>query len=164
MWEGVWIPVTRTFRELGLDIDEPRISTMASDIGPIPTDGGNYLKFLIEVREAAEGDGGIEDRRAAVAKVFRDPAWRKTVRSLDGPDAALGKLFPPFVSTVPRIPSKVALALIEAGYSSPAAISAASDAQLRGIAGVGPGTIASLRSEASQASDRDAKFVDRVIR
>ena len=32
MWEGIWLAKTRTFRELGIDIDEFQESTMASNI------------------------------------------------------------------------------------------------------------------------------------
>ena len=39
-WEGIWVPTTRSFRELGIDIAEPSLSLMASDIGPIAADGG----------------------------------------------------------------------------------------------------------------------------
>lgn len=163
MWEGIWIPIGRTFRELGLDVDEPEF-TIASDIGPIPQDGGDYLKFLLAVRTAAEGEGGIEERRTAVARVLRNPAWRKAVQALDGSDAILDRLFPPFVSTVSRMPAKTATALIEGGYISPASINAASNMQLRAISGVGPGLIAALRSAASDASEPQARFSDCVIR
>jgi len=164
MWEGIWIPVTRSLRELGFDIDDPITGTVASDVGPIPFDGGDYLKFLFAVREAAEGNGTVQDRRDATAKSLRKPAGIKFVRALGGADAILARLFPSFASTVPRMPGKVATALIEAGFGSPSAINAASDSQLRTIDGVGPGLIAALRSQASQAPDLNSRFVDRVIR
>lgn len=163
MWEGIWIPVTHSWREMGLDLDEPSF-TMASDIGPIPDNGGEYLKFLIAVRTAAEGSGGIEERRTAVAEVLCDPAFRASVRALDGRDAILSRLFPPFVSIIPRMAARTATALIEAGYDSPDAINAATDAQLRSITGVGPGTVAGLRKASEEAPDPCAKFADRVRR
>jgi hypothetical protein len=163
MWEGIWVPIARTFRDLGLDIDEPNF-TMASDVGPIPQDGGDYLKFLLLVREAAEGGGTIKDRRDATAKAARKPAGVAFVRALGGADAILTRLFPPFVSTVPRIPAKVAAALIEAGLGSPLAIGAASDSRLRAIGGVGPGLMAALRLAAGEASDQTSDYADCVIR
>lgn len=163
MWEGIWLPVTHTWREMGFDMDEQTF-TMASDIGLIPDDGGEYLKFLIAVRTAAEGSDDIEQRRAAVVEVLRDPAWRSLVRKLDGPDAILCRLFPPFVSTVPRMPAKVATALIEAGFDSPDAINAATDAQLRNVGGVGPGLLKALRDAAREMPEPSARYADRVIR
>lgn len=163
MWEGIWIPIAQTFRDLGLDIDESNF-TMASDVGPIPQDGGDYLKFLLAVREAAEGSGTITDRRNATAKALRNPIGAKFVRALGGADAILARLLPSFVSTVPRMPAKVAAALIEAGLGSPSAIGAASDSQLRAVGGIGPGLIAALRLAADEASDQTSDYTDRAIR
>lgn len=164
MWEGCWVPKTRTFRELGLDIDEPSFATMSSDVGMIPRDGGDYLKFLLSARGAAEGTGAIEDRRAAVARVLSDPAWRKWVQALGGGDAILNRLFPPFVSTIPRMSAKAATALMNEGYGSPNSINAASDPQLQAVSGVGPVIVTALRSAASTAAEPASRFVDRVIR
>lgn len=161
MWEGIWIPIAQTFRDLGLDIDEPNF-TMASDVGPIPQGGGDYLKFLLTVREAAESEGTIQDRRDATAKALRNPAGVKFVQALGGAHSILARLFPPFISTVPRMPTKVATALIEGGFGSPAAINAASDLQLSAVSGVGPGLIAALRLAAREASEPSSDFVDQV--
>lgn len=83
-WEGVWVPVTKTFRELGLDIDDPPIGTMASSVGQIPADGGEFLKFLIAARSIAEGSGSTVDKRRALAQALRLPSWEKFVLALGG--------------------------------------------------------------------------------
>jgi hypothetical protein len=57
-----WMPVLYMFRELGSDLDEVPESTMASQIGQVPTDGGEFLPFLLEYRMIVEdGAGSIAD-------------------------------------------------------------------------------------------------------
>jgi hypothetical protein len=50
-----WVPVTKTWRSLGIDTDEIPNTTMASQIGQIPVDGGDFLPFLMEYRMIVEG-------------------------------------------------------------------------------------------------------------
>ncbi len=163
MWEGIWLPEVATFRELGLDVDEI-VSTMASDIGQIPQDGGEYLRFLIALRTAAEGVGSADERRAGVALITKDPQWCDPVGKLGGEQAVLDRLFPPFMETVPRMPTKTAAALAAAGYGTPAAVDGATDQELRAVQGVGPALVTALRTAAGAATDRGARYVDRVTR
>lgn len=53
-----WVPVLKTWRELGIDEDEIPETTMASEIGQIPVDGGDFLPFLMEYRMIVEDGGG----------------------------------------------------------------------------------------------------------
>lgn len=46
-WQGIWLPKTKSWHELGLPIDEMPTGTMASEIGPISVDGGDYLRFML---------------------------------------------------------------------------------------------------------------------
>lgn len=164
MWEGIWIPELRSWQELGIAMKELPLSTMASDIGPVPADGGQYLPFLMTVRVVAESEGSIENRRAVVAEVLTDPAWRKCVRALNGRDAILDQLFPPFLTTIPRTPEKTAIALMKVGFESPASLAGAKDSQLLAVDGVGVATIAAIRHECLLAAEPQSRFVDRVIR
>jgi hypothetical protein len=50
-----WVPVLKTWRELDIDVDEIPESTMASEVGQIPADGGDFLPFLLEYRMIVEG-------------------------------------------------------------------------------------------------------------
>lgn len=57
-----WVPVTKSWRALGIDEDDLPESTMASEIGQIPVDGGTWLPFLLEYRMIIEDGGGtLED-------------------------------------------------------------------------------------------------------
>jgi hypothetical protein len=54
MEHACWVPVTRTWRALGIDLPEIPETTMASQIGQIPVDGGDFLPFLMEYRMIVE--------------------------------------------------------------------------------------------------------------
>jgi hypothetical protein len=164
MWEGIWTILPRTFRDLGWDVDEPLPGTMASDVGPIPSDGGDYLRFLIAVREKAEAEGAPEDRRRAVAEVLEDPSWAQFIKVLGGKETILDRLFPPFISTVPRLSAATREALMIAGFDTPESIQQAGDDDLLAFKGVGPAIVQSLRASADSEPDRRSRFVDRVIR
>ena len=71
---AMWVPVTKSWRQLGIDADEIPETTMASEIGQIPVDGGDFLPFLIEYRMIVEDIGGtLEDL------VVRYPQYRNIV-------------------------------------------------------------------------------------
>jgi hypothetical protein len=53
-----WVPVPKTWRAVGIDADEMPETTMASQIGQIPVDGGDFLPFLMEYRMIVEEGGG----------------------------------------------------------------------------------------------------------
>jgi hypothetical protein len=75
-----WVPVPKSWRELGIDADEIPSSTMASQIGQIPADGGDFLPFLMEYRMivegAAEALGALGERHARYAALLAEPARR----------------------------------------------------------------------------------------
>ena len=56
-------------------MDQPAMGTMASQIGPIPSDGGEFLKFLIVVREIAETINPIEERINKIRELLAVPKW-----------------------------------------------------------------------------------------
>lgn len=53
-WQGIWIPKTKSYKDLGLDIEEIENNNCSSDIGYVnPLE---YLKFLIDFRKIVESD------------------------------------------------------------------------------------------------------------
>jgi hypothetical protein len=60
MADGIWVPQTRTWRELGLDIDEMPEGEGASDAGPVRA--SEYLPFLIAFRKIVEGNADIKEQ------------------------------------------------------------------------------------------------------
>lgn len=52
--DGIWLNDLKSFRELGIDIDEMPESTAASDVGPFLPSA--YIPFLLRFREIIESD------------------------------------------------------------------------------------------------------------
>ncbi|MGR6438841.1 hypothetical protein ACU42Y_08515 [Proteus mirabilis] len=62
-WEGIWIPHTRSWKDMGIDMKEWNTEgSMASQIGQIPSNGGDYLRFLIFTRNIKEAKASSEEK------------------------------------------------------------------------------------------------------
>lgn len=72
MQHACWVPVTRSWRSLGIDMDETPETTMASEVGQIPFNGGEFLPFLIEYRIIVEEAGGTLTDLASRYPQYRD--------------------------------------------------------------------------------------------
>ena len=75
-----WVPVPKTWHELGIAEDEIPETTMASEIGQIPVDGGDFLPFLMEHRMIVEGAAealvALGNRHTRYAALLAEPARR----------------------------------------------------------------------------------------
>jgi hypothetical protein len=69
---AIWIFVLKPWRELGIDADEIPHTTMASQIGQIPVDGGDFLPFLLEYRIIVEDGGGTLENLSARYPKYKD--------------------------------------------------------------------------------------------
>ena len=65
---------------------------MASEVGPIPVDGGDLLKLLIRVREVVEDDTPIELRRKLLRVRLNGLPWQDLIARLGGADAIVERL------------------------------------------------------------------------
>ncbi|WP_244861856.1 hypothetical protein [Pseudomonas sp. Ost2] len=83
-WQGIWVPCTRLS---GLFENG---ATMASEIGQIPISGGDFLRFLLIIREALEGLGC--DKRDAVLSAAKSESWAPIVQKLGGPEMVANRL------------------------------------------------------------------------
>jgi hypothetical protein len=73
---AIWVSVTRPWRELGIGLDDLPKGTMASQIGQVPADGGDFLPFLIEYRMIVEGTA------ASLSDLgVRYPQYREVLRA-----------------------------------------------------------------------------------
>jgi hypothetical protein len=74
------VPVPKTWRAIGIDADEIPETTMASQIGQIPVDGGDFLPFLMEYRmiveDAAEALAALGVRAPKYALLLSEPPRR----------------------------------------------------------------------------------------
>lgn len=165
MCEGIWTAHGPSFRELGIELDElPDL--MASSIGLIPGDGGDYLRCLIAVREIVESANSIDDRVTALAHEVVRPQWLKFqhVRFHSVYDIA-DYFFPAFLSEIPRLTRKAAQELRKLGLDNAEALDAATDAQLLSVTGIGPRALLEIRKKCSETTiDRDNARIDQVER
>ena len=138
--------------------------TMASDVGTVPADGGDYLKFLFKVRAIVEGLSGIELRIARLREELRKPEWAEFCRKLGGKQAVVNQFFPPFIETIKGLPANVVAAMWEKRIMTPAQISAVADTKLLAIKGIGPAKLRLIRSACDFATDKESELVDLVER
>jgi len=89
-WHGIWVPLAPTWADLGLlGIPDFMPSTMASDIGPIPIDGGDYLVFLKLFRAIVEERPTKTDAAAVQALVDSSPSFHAFALTHGGVQAML---------------------------------------------------------------------------
>lgn len=153
---GEWIPALEGQRGF--------YGTMSSDVGPIPADGGDFLTFLMAVREAVETDGGIHDRITSLRGILRSPEWRKYVGKLGGQQAIVARFFPKFLDTIPGLPQSSKATLWKRSLDTPAKLSAATDERLLAIKGVGKSKLSTIRAACLSAQDQACNRVNRVKR
>jgi hypothetical protein len=140
MWQGIWLP------DVGSDWDFLNEgASMASEIGPIPADGGDYLPFLIAVRAISEGKATVADKEVALRALAKErgPRGAPYSKFLSG-DALVDQVLPRVVHLLP-IPRPVRGDLFGAGYTTLAMVQAASDGTLLGVKGLGPKSLANIR-------------------
>ncbi len=166
MWEGIWVRRLKSWRELGLDIDgSPNADgTMASEIGQIPKDGGDFLRYLVALRSIVERESSIEERMEALATELERPEWADFVQRMGGQRAIIDRFFPPFVSALPGLTEEARAGLTAAGLVTPWGILGAPDAQMLAIRGIGPSKMAAIRAACVGATNPGSERVDVVQR
>lgn len=153
MWHGIWLP------ELGREFDFLSSgASMASDVGPIPADGGDYLPFLKAVRRISEGGGTAAEMEASLRALVRDTGPHGTPYSRFAKAGELvDRVLPRTVHHLP-VPANVRAGLLEARLDTLGKLAAADDKRLRAVKGLGPKALTSIRAFlATSAIDPDAK-------
>lgn len=84
-WQGIWVPQTRLSERMAAT------SMMASEIGPIPLHGGDFLRFLLIVREIAESRTGQKRWDLIKSECQRD-SWSPFIQRLGGPSGVADRL------------------------------------------------------------------------
>ncbi|WP_029149176.1 hypothetical protein [Methylophilus sp. 5] len=160
-WHGTWVPKLKSWRELGLDIDELEDSVSASQIGYV--DRKSYLPFLIAVRTQVESKGSIDERIYQLRAELQKQKWSDYVQKHQGIDAVINTFFPLFIDTLPglSVPVKEQLTLI--GIKTPNQLSSAGFDVLTAIKGIGKVKAASMKKYADEVvSNRDNERLDSV--
>jgi hypothetical protein len=171
-WEGSWAPQIKTYQELG--IEDPIFeqlgselsasATTSSDIGPVPASGGEYLKFLLVLREIVESHQPIEVRRELLRDELRKTQWNDFCIKLGGKQKIVASFFPSFIETIKGLPANAVRALWDLGLTTARKIDAATDSDLKAIKGIGPAKLQAIRAACSIARTPDSEFVDNVTR
>lgn len=164
--EGGWLHVLRTYAELGIPIPEVVVEgkTMASDIGQVPVDGGEYLRFLKCVRQVVEENASISARLDLLRRELARTEWRAIVDRHGGAESICRRFFPAFIETIPRLPAESLDAMVGNGWMTPAKLSAVPEAELKALKGIGPAAIKRIRLACQMAVDKDSEFVENVER
>jgi hypothetical protein len=139
--EGIWVPVVNW---AGLGINPPADGMMASAIGPVPSDGGTFLPFLIEFRRIVESDLPTFEKLKQVDRFSKSTPEYQRIRRRLGADFAK-VWFAKQLTVVPGIGRQLARVLFDAGFLDIDALRAAGDAELLEIGGMGPSTVKKIR-------------------
>jgi hypothetical protein len=145
-WQGIWIPQTKSWLELsGVDIPDFVPMTMASEIGPVPSGGGEYLQFLIAVRRIVEAFSEIDERAQRLRGEVADSRWA-SITSLAGhsADDLIDYYFPCFLDTVSRLSLAAKTSLLDAGFISAPLVAQSSVQVLKALPGIGAQTAQKL--------------------
>lgn len=169
LWEGIWVLEVKPYPGQPL----AQFGQMASSIGQISQDGGDYLPFLIAVREIVESDDSIESRIKRLSEMPMVGNWQMIVNrhgpshisKSRGIDWIIEYFFPRFTYAIPKINSTTAEELSTLGLDTPNSIASAPDETLLGIKGIGQSKLKAIRDYcASNTKNRDAKRLDSVTR
>jgi len=101
-WQGIWIPVPRSWRQVGVDIDDPQLSTMSSEFGQVAADGGECLLYLIAIRDVVERCGPTGSRIADLECFTLRPQWAEYWSKSGGAEGLGDRFFPTFLSAHPE--------------------------------------------------------------
>lgn len=163
-WEGSWLPKLKTFREIGLDMNEPPPGAHASSIGPIVA--RDYLPFLIAIREIVELNESIENRIDKLREMLSVCDWQEFLGKHGGTEKIVQYFFPRYIQSMPKLPPSAMNEFVRLGYfNTPSSIEAATDEELLSIKGIGPAKLKAIRKHfADIAKHRDVDRVENVIR
>lgn len=154
MWHGIWVPETKG--SLLSDLIAVG-ATMASEIGQVPLDGGDYYHYLLAVREIVEGPATLDRKMLLIRELLeRSGPGGAPFASYHGEAALIARIFPLAVTRLP-VSASVAIRMAEAGLDTLGAVEGAGDASLLAIHGLGPKSLAAIRQAlSSDELDRGA--------
>ncbi|QTQ36080.1 Uncharacterized protein ToN1_19270 [Aromatoleum petrolei] len=159
-WHGVWLPRLRAEPNASHDED----STVASDVGPVPDGGREYLRFLVAVRGIVEQNVPVKDRMAQLKTELANESWSKFVRKLGGKQAVVERFFPRFVNTLPGLSEVTKAELWKLRLRTPSVIETSPDATLLAVRGLGPAKLRRIRELSVPVPNTECEYADLVER
>lgn len=71
-WEGYWLPITKTYRELGLDMDEVPAGTCSIDIGQLTEKEQDlYFNFLLKFHTISESEKEVKEKISLIRDLIK---------------------------------------------------------------------------------------------
>lgn len=161
-WRGIWIHKIKTWRDLGIDMDEFETSS-ASDIGYVNRD--EYLVFLKEIRKVVETNESIKQRIDELLSILRKEEYTEFVRRLEGMNQIIETFFPYILDSIPELSRTVRLELRKAKITTVRQLRDKTDKDLLSFKGVGLASLKKIREFCqSYTGDETATRIDTVKR
>ena len=116
-WEGYWLPITKTYREMGIDIDEVPKGTCSTDLGSLSVKEQElYFNFLLKFHTISESEKEVKEKISAIKNLIKiDKDFNKYYKKVSNDDKYfLEAYFGLLIRNV--LPSKVSSILKENGY------------------------------------------------
>lgn len=145
-WMGIWVPKTKTWAELGIDVAEADYeSSAASHIGPVKP--SEYLPFLVAIREVVEDRSlSLNHRKAGIAALCSRPEFSEFAERHGGAEEIFSYFHPPILSVIPGLTASARDGLSALGLHTVSGIRQATDSKLSSVKGLGPTKIARIRA------------------
>lgn len=140
-WEGIWLPLLRTFREIGIDVDDPEEGGCASDIGSLDANQAkDYYEFLLKFHTISEDNNlNVEEKINQLKNLYHSNQHYNNY--LDS--SSFESYFKLLISDI--FPSNVAKSLNEAGFRSLKDLKGANLDYLGTLKGIGKATLEKLK-------------------
>lgn len=147
-WAGIWVAVVKPLNEILRDggsklrVRDFQPSTMASQWGPIPSDGGDLLPTLIAYRRIVESDQTFAAKAIALRElqVSSEAAAKYLPLDIERRWAAEA------IDEALAIGPVLAARLVDAGFVDVATVRASPDEALLDVRGLGPNRLAAIRA------------------
>ncbi|WP_448228906.1 hypothetical protein [Pseudoxanthomonas mexicana] len=152
MWQGIW-----TY-DVGDEFSMFDAVSMASEVGSIPANGGDYLPFLIAFRTITEGGAPVTEKEAAMRALMKQsgPGGTPYTKYHKVKDL-IDEVLPRTIALLP-ISRPVRSEVVATGLNTLAKVEAASDKELLAINGLGPKSLAGIRALlATTTADKNAQ-------
>ena len=163
MGQGCWVIETKSFAELGIKLPDLQ-GKMASSWGPIPSDGGQVLPFLIRYRTLVESVNPVSERRKQLVEFA---AQRENAKYFEAEFDYLQRILdwdlPRFIDTLPYLNLAQRNQLEANGILSANQVLDNLDA-LRALKGIGEKRIAEFRKLCEACATPDDEYIDKIIR
>lgn len=116
-WEGIWLPITKTYKELGIDMEEIPKGTCSSDLGYLSVEEQElYFNFLLKFHTISESEKEVNEKINLIKDLIKtDREFSKYYERVTGN----GKLFlEDYFGLLIRnvLPPKVSSILKDNGY------------------------------------------------